>query len=74
MLWIFLPGIEGGTAVIHIAQKASDGLCAFATWFHNVGELSVNVMFAVEGEKRNGLVGAWHPKFGTNKLIIADFG
>ncbi len=54
---------------IHTAEKISDGSCAFATWFYNVGNLSVNVMFAVEGEKRNGLVGAWHPKLGSHKII-----
>jgi len=47
--------------------------CTFATWFYKVGNLAVNVMFAIDGEKRNGLIGAWHPKLGTNKLAISDF-
>jgi 5-methylcytosine-specific restriction endonuclease McrA len=47
--------------------------CTFATWFYKVGEIAVNVMFAADGEKRNGLINAWHPKLGTNKLMIADF-
>lgn len=50
-----------------------DGSCAFASWFYFVDWLGVNVMFAVEGEKREGLVDAWHPRFGTKKLVIHDF-
>jgi hypothetical protein len=51
----------------------SDGSCVFASWFYEVDRLAVNVMFAADGQKREGLVGAWHPRYGTNKLVIADF-
>jgi len=51
----------------------SDGSCVFASWFYEVDRLAVNVMYAVDGQRREGLVGAWHPHFGTNKLVIADF-
>ena len=30
-------------------------------------------MFAVPGERRQGLVGAWHPRHGTTKLTMADY-
>jgi hypothetical protein len=50
-----------------------NGTCSFATWFYEVGQLRVNVMYAVDGEKRDGLLGAWHPRLGTNKLIMSGF-
>lgn len=49
-----------------------DGSCAFATWIYNIAGLSVNVMYAIPGEKRDGLVGSWHPKRGTTKVLIHD--
>ena len=55
------------------AALTPDGSCAFATWFYEVDNLAVNVMFAVDGEDRQGMVDAWHPQFGTNKLTISGF-
>lgn len=49
------------------------GEVVYATWIYRVGRISVNLVFAREGEKREGLVGAWHPRQGTAKLRIADF-
>jgi hypothetical protein len=49
-----------------------NGTCAFATWLYSVGSLSINIMFAADGEKREGLIGAWHPRNGTSKLRIVD--
>jgi hypothetical protein len=45
----------------------------FANWFYYVGGIGISVMFAAAGEKRQGLVGAWHPRQGTNKITIADY-
>jgi hypothetical protein len=45
----------------------------FATWFYDIGAVAINVMFAVDGEKRQGLVGAWHPRLGTTRLTMADY-
>jgi hypothetical protein len=45
----------------------------FATWFYDLGAVSINVMFAVDGEKRQGLVGVWHPRQGTTRLTMADY-
>ena len=61
-----------GMSDIEIAQFP-DGSCAFATWFYEVDRLGVNVLFAAEGEKREGLVGAWHPRYGAKRLVIHDF-
>jgi hypothetical protein len=47
--------------------------CAFATWFYEVDNLSVNIMYAIAGEKRNGLLHAWHPRLGHQRLTMATF-
>ena len=62
--------MAGGTDV-KVAML--DGKCAFATWFYQVGNLSVNLMYAVPGEKREGLVDAWHPRFGCKRIKMKDF-
>jgi hypothetical protein len=49
------------------------GSSTFATWFYYVDGVGVNVMFAVAGEARQGLIGAWHPRQGTTKLTMADY-
>ena len=50
-----------------------EGRCAFACWVHHVGNLWVRIMFAADGEKRQGLEGAWHPRFGHKGLTMAKF-
>jgi hypothetical protein len=50
-----------------------EGQCAFATWLYEVGNLWVNVIYAIEGEKREGLLNAWHPRFGHKSLTMATF-
>ena len=50
-----------------------DGKVVFATWFYNVGNLAVNVMFALPGEQRQGLEVAWHPRMGTQRLSFTRF-
>lgn len=50
-----------------------DGRCAYAVWIHHVGRLWVRVMYALDGEDRQGLVGAWNPRFGTNRLKLEEF-
>ena len=49
---------------VHTAQL--DGKVAFATWFYNVGDLAVNVMYALPGEQRQGLEVAWQPPHGSS--------
>jgi hypothetical protein len=62
---------SAGSTDVWTAQV--DDCCSFATWFYEVGELRVNVMYAVDGEKRDGLVGAWHPRLGTSRLVMSGF-
>lgn len=62
-----------GMSDLHAAVRPTDGSCAFATWFYYIDGLAVNVMFATEGEKRDGLIGSWQPRRGKNRLLVADF-
>lgn len=55
------------------AIDRSNGQVQFFTWICSPGNIAINVMYAVEGEKRDGLIGAWHPRLGTNKLVLHDF-
>lgn len=64
------PVLAGGSDV-HVAMLGKQ--CAFATWFYEVGSLSVNVMYALDGEKRQGLIHAWHPRFGHERLFMKRF-
>lgn len=50
-----------------------DGKVAFASWFYNVGDLAVNVMYALPGEQRQGLEVAWHPCMGAQRLRFTQF-
>lgn len=58
-VWAWPPTLEAPTA--------------FATWFYTLPHLWVNVMFAVPGQKRDGLVGSWRPAHGSRTITIADF-
>ncbi len=62
--------MAGGSDVVIAMLKDQ---CAFATWFYEVGSLSVNIMYAIDGEKRDGLANAWHPRFGHKRLTMAAF-
>ena len=65
-------GRHVGMSDIETAQTV-DGKCAFATWFYEVANLAVNVMYAEDSENRQGLINAWHPRLGTSKLNIECF-
>jgi hypothetical protein len=54
-------------------ERTDDWSRQFLSWFYYLDTLWVAIMFATDGEQRLGLANAWHPKDGTNKLIIADF-
>jgi hypothetical protein len=58
-MWIMPPG--------------PDGLSTFATWFYDLEFVGINVLYAKPGEKREGLVGAWHPRKGSNSLTMSDY-
>jgi len=62
-----------GSSDAWLSVPPAGGSSSFATWFYWVDKLAINVMFAKDGENRQGLVGAWHPRYGTSKLLVADF-
>lgn len=64
---VIASGSDLQTAVL------TDGRCAYAVWIHHVGTLWVRVMYALDGEDRQGLVGAWNPKLGTTRLLMERF-
>lgn len=71
------PAPQGEERVIAGASDLElallDGKAAFAVWIHHVGNLWVRVMYAADGEKRQGLDGAWHPRRGLKRLRMASF-
>ena len=62
-----------GMSDMWLTPAPPGGTSTFATWFYDVETVGINVMFAVAGEKRQGLVGAWHPRQGTTRLTMADY-
>jgi hypothetical protein len=62
--------LAGGSNVC-VARLGEE--CAFATWFYEVGNLSVNIMYAMSGENREGLVDAWHPRLGCKRIKMKNF-
>jgi hypothetical protein len=64
--------VSAGRSDVWTLPPAADGLSRFVSWFYDLPHIWVLVMFAAPGEKRDGLVGAWHP--GADKTIkMADF-
>lgn len=51
----------------------ANGQVAFATWLYSVGDLAVNVMYALPGERRQGLEAAWNPRKGAQWLKFTRF-
>jgi hypothetical protein len=62
-----------GMSDMWLAVAPAGAFSPFATWFYDVEGIWINVMFADEGQRRQGLVGAWHPRFGTTKLVMTDY-
>ncbi|RTL51450.1 MAG: hypothetical protein EKK46_11855 [Rhodocyclaceae bacterium] len=67
-----LPVVAAGGSDVHTAEL--NGQVAFASWFYHVGDLAVNVMYALPGEQREGLKVAWHPSMGAQRLRFSRFG
>jgi hypothetical protein len=63
-----------GSTDVH-ADLREDGQVAFASWFYQVGELSVNVLYAPEDQRRTrpAVNGAWHPTRGCQRIAFIDF-
>ena len=66
-----LPIDIAGGSDVHTAQL--DGNVAFASWLYSVGDLAVNVLYALPGEQRHGLEVAWHPRMGAQRLRFTRF-
>ena len=56
------------------AGLLEDGRVAFATCTYHVGDLAVDVIYALPGEDCQGLDVAWHPRMGARRLAFAPFG
>ncbi len=60
---------QAGCTEIQTAMR--NGRIAFAIWTYYVGNVDINIMFALPGEDRSGLVDAWNPVRANKVLIIA---
>ncbi|KVE31528.1 hypothetical protein [Burkholderia sp. TSV86] len=67
-----MPVEVAGGSDVQTAQH--NGQVAFATWLYHVGDLAVNVLYALPGEQREGLKVAWHPRMGAKRLRFSRFG
>lgn len=56
---------------IHLEKL--NGKVAFASLLYRIGDLSVMVMYAQKGEKRQGLEHAWHPNGSLKRIIYQKF-
>jgi hypothetical protein len=68
-------GVNGsmvtGSSDLHLASL--NGKAAFATWFYVTGKIAVNIMYAEPGERRQGLIGSWHPHSVSKRLALLGF-
>jgi len=62
-----------GMTDMWLARPPLGGSSRFATWFYDIGVVGINVMYAEPGERRQGMVGAWHPRQGATRLTMADY-
>ncbi len=58
---------------LHAASDQPTGEIRFAAWVYHIDTVEVMVMYAADGEDRRGLLGAWHPRQGTTRLVIGNF-
>lgn len=61
-----------GGSDVH-ADLLPDGRVVFASWLYHVGDLAVNVMYALPNEQRQGLVHSWQPRGGSKRLWLKSF-
>jgi hypothetical protein len=57
-----------GMTDMWITPPPDGGFSSFATWYYDLGFVGINVLYAEPGERRQGLIGAWHPRQGANRL------
>lgn len=57
-----------------LMSAESDNKCAAAVCIDLIGNISVRVMYAIDSNVGwVGLDGAWNPKRGSKRLLMADF-
>lgn len=61
----------GAASDLEVDYFSHNGEPAFAAWTHQVGTLSVRLMYAADEEKRAWLESAWHPRRGSKRFKIA---
>ncbi len=66
-------GLLLGMSDLQAATLVPDDSLAFAVWIYALEMLVIHVMYAIAGERREGLIGAWHPRTGSNRFVLADF-
>lgn len=67
-----MPFLAAGGSNVHIVLVEGHVTCA--SWLYQIGDISVNVMYAIDGEERQGLDVAWHPRMGAKNLNFIRFG
>jgi hypothetical protein len=69
------PG-EGLVGVLGLATATDDktGKIAGAQWFYELDRFAVNVIYSPNHDLWTATERAWHPKFGTGRLLVHDFG
>jgi hypothetical protein len=65
--------VTAGRSDVWALPLNADGRSTFISWFYDLPHVWVLVMFAVPGERRDGLVGAWHPSAGSKAITMSDF-
>ncbi len=66
-------GSSLGMTDLQVDTLKTDNSVAFAAFAYSLKTLVIHVMYAIANERREGLVGAWHPRLGSNRFVIADF-
>lgn len=64
-----LVGVHGLRAVRHDRS----GVILGAQWFYELDRLAINVIYSPVHDLWDVTENAWHPKFGTGRLLVHDF-
>ena len=62
-----------GVAGLSTAVDNRTGMVSCAQWFYELDRFVVNVIYAADHDFWDVTNGAWHPKFGTGRLLVHDF-
>ena len=68
-----IPGPIVAASDLSIYWNPRDGSPGLATWFYNVSNVCVLVAYAPDMALWAHREGLWHPRHGTNRLIVRDF-